>query len=317
MLTLKPDQLAFLFPGQGSQQVGMLADHDHPTIHDTFEEAKAILGIDLWHIAQKGPIDLLNQTEYTQPILLTASVALWRLCQQQNYPAPAWLAGHSLGEYSALVCAQALAFSDALPLVQKRGQLMQSAVPQGTGAMAAVIGLSNDGVEQLCERASTSQICTVSPANYNAPGQVVVAGHSDAVKQVMELAKSHGAKLVKQLPMSVPSHCPLMLPAAQKLRHYLDQVPIHSPQIPVLHNVDLLPHHDDGSIRDALIKQLYMPVRWTETIQYFASQGIDNFIECGAGKILSGLNKRIDSKLNTTALSMKTNLFSLGFDDQP
>jgi [acyl-carrier-protein] S-malonyltransferase len=317
MLTLKPHHLAFIFPGQGSQQMGMLADFDHPTIHDTFEEAKTILGIDLWHITQKGPIELLNQTEHTQPILLTASVALWRLWQQQNYPLPAWLAGHSLGEYSALVCAQALAFSDALPLVQKRGQLMQSAVPQGIGAMAAVIGLSNDDIAQLCEQTSTSQTSTVTPANYNAPGQVVVAGHTDAVKQLMGLAKSHGARLAKQLPMSVPSHCPLMLPAAQELRHYLDQVPIHSPQIPVLHNVDLQPHRDESSIRDALIKQLYTPVRWTETIQYFASQGIDSFIECGPGKILSGLNKRIDSKLNTIPLSIKANIFNLGFHDQP
>jgi [acyl-carrier-protein] S-malonyltransferase len=316
MLSMQPDNFAFLFPGQGSQQIGMLADLDHPILDQTFDEAKTILGYDLWQIAQHGPIDLLNQTEHTQPILLTASVALWRMWQQYNHPLPTWLAGHSLGEYSALVCAQAMTLSDALPLVKKRGQLMQTAVPQGIGAMAAVIGLSNDDVMLLCKQASTSESCMVTPANYNAPGQVVVAGHTDAVKHVMLLAKTKNAKLVKQLPMSIPSHCPMMLPAAQALSDYLKLVPIQSPQIPVLHNADLKTHQQPQAIRDALVKQLYTPVRWTETIQYLLSQNIDTFFECGPGKVLSGLNKRIDKQLNNTPLSTKANLPNASFDKQ-
>lgn len=294
--------LAFLFPGQGSQHPGMLSDWTHNSIATTFEEASDTLGEDLWHIAQNNPDDKLNQTAYTQPILLAASVALWRAWQALGHPMPQWLAGHSLGEYSALVCADAMRFADGLQVVQKRGQFMQAAVPTGEGAMAVVIGLSDDTVTALCENITTDGQ-TITAANFNAPGQVVVAGHATCMPHLKAQAKEAGAKLVKQLPMSVPSHCPMMRDAAEQLHAFLENITIQPPTIPVIHNATVAPCEAPEDIRAVLKQQLFMPVNWVACINYLKAQGITHSVECGPGKVLCGLNKRIDKAFNTLAWS--------------
>lgn len=296
-------KLALVFPGQGSQTVGMLADlyAEFPLVRDTFSEASAALGYDLWALIANGPEADLNETHRTQPALLTASVAVWRLWQQQGGATPAYLAGHSLGEYSALVCAGVLSLSDAVKLVEKRGQYMQSAVPAGTGAMSAIIGLDDALIAKACDEAAQGEV--VSPVNYNSPGQVVIAGHKAAVERANELCKAAGAKRALPLPVSVPSHCALMRPAAEQLVKDLQTLSFHAPVISVVNNVDVAIAGDAAAIQDALVRQLFSPVRWTETIEYLAAQGVTEVIELGAGKVLSGLIKRINKELVTTSVN--------------
>lgn len=296
-------KLALVFPGQGSQTVGMLADlyAEFPLVRDTFSEASAALGYDLWALISNGPEADLNETHRTQPALLTASVAVWRLWQQQGGATPAYLAGHSLGEYSALVCAGVLSLSDAVKLVEKRGQYMQSAVPAGTGAMSAIIGLDDALIAKACDEAAQGEV--VSPVNYNSPGQVVIAGHKAAVERANELCKAAGAKRALPLPVSVPSHCALMRPAAEQLAKDLQTLSFHAPVISVVNNVDVAIAGDAAVIQDALVRQLFSPVRWTETIEYLAAQGVTEVIELGAGKVLSGLIKRINKELVTTSVN--------------
>lgn len=290
---------AFIFPGQGSQAVGMLANlgADFPLVKHTFEQASDILKYDLWQLCQQGHEETLNQTEKTQPALLTASVAIWRLWLDQGGSPPSMLAGHSLGEYSALVCAQSLEFTDAVALTEIRGQLMQTAVPPGIGAMAAVLGLDDSQVIDICAQAAHNEIVTA--VNFNAPGQVVIAGHQAAVNRASEQAKSSGAKKVMPLPVSVPSHCALMQPVAEKMAEQLAAVSFYPPQIPVLHNVDVQPRQQPDAIRQALVEQLYHPVPWVATIKALCQQNIQHFFECGPGKVLTALNKRIDRQLTT------------------
>ncbi len=287
-------QLAFLFPGQGSQSVGMLAQlaEQYPQVQQTFEVGSAALGYDLWRLVNTGPSEKLNQTQYTQPAMLAAGVAVWRVWHIEKGAMPEFVAGHSLGEYTALVCAGALEFQTAIKLVAKRGELMQQAVPAGVGAMAAIIGLDDNEVEALCEQ-SVQGDEVLSPANYNAHGQVVIAGHAKAVERAIEAAKPSGAKLAKLLPVSVPSHCELMKPAAQEFAMYLEQIDIQPPKLPVISNVDVSIDENPAEIRDALIRQLYKPVRWVEIITMLASKEITKMIECGPGKVLTGLSKRI------------------------
>ena len=295
-------KIALVFPGQGSQSVGMLADlyAEYAIVRETFAEATAALGYDLWALVANGPEADLNETHRTQPALLTASVAVWRLWQQQNGTAPAFLAGHSLGEYSALVCAGVLSLSDAVKLVEKRGQYMQTAVPAGTGAMSAIIGLDDTLIAKACEEAAQGEV--VSPVNYNSPGQVVIAGHKAAVERANELCKAAGAKRALPLPVSVPSHCALMRPAAEQLAKDLQTLAFHTPVISVVNNVDVAVATDAATIQDALVRQLFSPVRWTETIEFLATQGVTEVIELGAGKVLSGLIKRINKELLTTSV---------------
>lgn len=288
-------KIAFIFPGQGSQTLGMLAEFakDYSLIQETFMEASHVLKFDLWELCQQGPESALNQTENTQPALLTASVALWRVWKQQHGIKPTFMAGHSLGEYSALVCADALDFMTAVRLVAERGRLMQAAVRPGAGAMAAIVGLDNDQLQILCESLAEGQVLT--PANYNAIGQTVVAGDAAAVGRLVENAKRAGAKLAKLIPVSVPSHCALMKPAAKHLAETLQTVHLSVPHIPFINNVDVGIEHDPIMIKKALVEQLYNPVRWVEIIQELEKRGIEEFIECGPGKVLTGLNKRITS----------------------
>ena len=303
--------LGIIFPGQGSQSVGMLSQlaEKHPIITATFAEASEHLGYDLAHIIAHGPEDNLNSTEITQPALLAASVALWRLINAKSPLNPAFLAGHSLGEYSALVCAQSIDFADALRLVQARGQYMQEAVPAGFGAMAAIIGLENDQIAALCLQASEGDV--VAPANFNAIGQTVVAGENAAVERVIDLAHTAGARLAKKIAVSVPSHCALMKPAKLKLMSALAQLQIATPTIPVLHNVDLASHPHPDDIRRALAEQLDHPVRWVETIQRLAGEGVTTLWECGPGKVLAGLVKRIDNSVTVVNLSDEQQLNSV------
>lgn len=290
--------LAIVFPGQGSQSVGMLADlaATHSEIKETFDEASGILGFDLWTMCQQGPAEDLDKTTNTQPALLTASYALWRVYQKSNPNKPQMLAGHSLGEYTALVCAKSLNFLDAVRLVAARGQFMQDAVAEGSGAMAALIGLETDAVEAICEQ--SRQVNEVlAPANFNSIGQVVIAGHKSSVEHAVALAKEQGARMAVMIPVSVPSHCSLMLPAAENLQQLLTTVAFHEPSIPVISNVDAKPYTGAAAIRDGLVRQLTMPVRWVETIQYFVQHGVTDILECGPGKVLTGLNKRIDKNL--------------------
>ncbi|WP_010597045.1 ACP S-malonyltransferase [Rickettsiella massiliensis] len=288
-------KIAFVFPGQGSQSVGMLSvlAAKHPIIQDTFAQASAILGYDLWHLSQNGPEETLNQTEMTQPILFCADVAIWRLWQQEKGPQPTLMTGHSLGEYAALACADAIDFVTGLHLVKERGRLMQEAVPEGKGAMLAVIGLDVEPLQALCQTVAQGQV--LAPANYNAPGQIVVAGETEAIERLFLAAKQAGAKLVKRVAMSVPSHCELMKPAAQKLAHYLQGVTIHTPTLSVLNNVDIRVESKSERIKDALVRQLYHPIRWVELVQSCVAQGIELIVECGPAKVLAGLNKRITS----------------------
>lgn len=283
---------AIMFPGQGSQSVGMLAElaADWPQIDQTFAAAGDALGYDLWRLVQNGPDAELNQTDKTQPAMLAVGVATWRVWQAAGGATPAYMAGHSLGEYSALVAAGAIEFSDAVKLVERRGQLMQAAVPQGEGAMAAILGLSDEQVIDACEKAAQGEV--VQAVNFNAPGQVVVAGAKAAVERAVDVAKAAGAKRAVMLPVSVPSHCSLMQGAAEELAQSLRQIDIQPPQIPVIHNVDVASHSNVDAIREVLAKQLYSPVRWVDTVQALAKAGVDTLVESGPGKVLAGLNKR-------------------------
>lgn len=287
---------AVLFPGQGSQAVGMLSALGavHPVVGQTFDEAGAALGWNLRELVEKGPDTELNKTRKTQPALLAAGVAAWRVLQTLGLPKPAALAGHSLGEYTALVAAGSLGFADALKLVELRGTLMQDAVPAGEGGMVALVGLPDEGVEKLC--ASYSGAGVLEPVNYNAPGQVVVAGSAPALAWLEANAKGAGARMAVRLPVSVPSHCSLMQPAAVELAGRLAQVAFNAPAIPVFHNLDAATHASPVSIRNALREQLYKPVRWAQTIQKLSADGIGTFLECGPGRVLVGLNKRILDK---------------------
>ncbi len=290
---------AFIFPGQGSQSMGMLSTFsDYPQVKNTFSQASEVLDYDLWDLIQNNPDDKLNETEFTQPAILTASIALWRIWQDEMAEQPSLLAGHSLGEYSALVAAQSLDFQEAVLLVSKRGQFMQEAVPEGVGAMAAVLGLSDDEVKQICINAAQNEV--VSAVNFNSPGQVVIAGHKAAVNRALELIKQAGKRAIL-LPVSVPSHCLLMKPAAEKLEHALKNITFKTPQIPVFNNIDVKCETDPDAIKSALIKQLYMPVRWVEIIEAMSAT-CEIFVECGPGKVLTGLNKRINSELNTYSI---------------
>lgn len=296
-------QFAFVFPGQGSQTVGMLSElaANYPVIEETFREASDVLGYDLWALTQQGPAEELNKTWQTQPALLTASVALWRVWQQQGGKTPSLMAGHSLGEYSALVCAGVLAFTDAVRLVELRGKLMQAAVPEGTGAMAAIIGLDDAAIAKACEEAAQGQI--VSPVNFNSPGQVVIAGNKDAVDRAGAACKAAGAKRALPLPVSVPSHCALMKPAAEKLAVELQNITFNAPAIPVVNNVDVKCETSADAIREALVRQLYSPVLWTQCVEFMAAQGVAHLYEAGPGKVLTGLTKRIVDTLTASAIN--------------
>lgn len=287
----------FLFPGQGSQSVGMLADFlaEHSVVRDTFNEASDTLGFDVFDVTQNGPVETLNTTAVTQPALLTASIALWRLWLAQRGVMPDFFAGHSLGEYSALVAAESLTFADALRLVRKRGELMQSAVPADEGAMAAVIGLSDEQVKQACAEAAPA-FCV--PVNFNAPGQVVIAGRPDGVEKAGDIAKSLGAKRVLPLAVSAPSHCELMRPAAELLAQELAMIEFRAPSAPIVQNVDALAHTNVDFLRTNLVEQLYQPVLWVKTIENLVKGQVQVGYECGPGKVITGLVKRIDSNLS-------------------
>jgi len=287
-------KIAFVFPGQGSQYQGMLkeAGDRFSCVKETFAKASAALGQDLWALSQNGPKDKLDNTVYTQPLLLTAGVALWRVWQQHDGQKPLFLAGHSLGEYTALVCANAMSLEEAVPLVALRGRLMQEAMPDG--AMAAILGLTKEAVHAICQAVAGDEV--VAPANFNAAAQTVIAGHRAAVARACEKAKEKGAKRALILPVSVPSHCALMRPAADKFAKALDKVSLTLPEIEIIHNVDVKSHTDLAAIRACLVKQLYHPVRWVETVTFLASK-VSALVECGPGKVLAGLTKRIDSTL--------------------
>ena len=295
--------LAFIFPGQGSQQLGMLSElaERYAVVRSTFEEASTALGYDLWHLVQEGPAEQLNQTDKTQPALLAASVAVWRVWKELEGARPAWVAGHSLGEYSALVCSGALDFADGLRLVKARGEFMQQAVPQGTGAMAAILGLDAEPVEQACQEAAQGEV--VQAVNYNAPGQIVIAGAVAAVDRAIAACQAAGARKAMPLPVSVPSHCELMRPAAEKLADELNRIQLNKPRVPVVQNVHAAPETEVAKLRENLVAQLYRPVRWIESIEFMANQGVDTYIECGPGKVLVGLNKRIVKSAKSLAVN--------------
>ncbi|KJY68345.1 malonyl CoA-ACP transacylase [Vibrio coralliilyticus] len=294
---------AIVFPGQGSQAVGMLAElgEQYEVVKNTFSEASEALGYDLWALVQNGPAEDLNQTFRTQPALLASSVAIWRVWQELGLEQPTNLAGHSLGEYSALVCAGVIDFKEAIKLVELRGQLMQEAVPAGTGAMFAIIGLDDESIAKACEEAAQGEV--VSPVNYNSPGQVVIAGSKDAVERAGALCKEAGAKRALPLPVSVPSHCALMKPAADKLAVALEEIEFNAPQLPVINNVDVVAETDPAKIKNALVRQLYSPVRWTESVQLMSEQGVEKLLELGPGKVLTGLTKRIVKTLSGAAVN--------------
>lgn len=294
--------LAIVFPGQGSQSVGMLAElaSQFPQVEQTFAQASTALGYDLWQLVQAGPADQLNQTDKTQPAMLAAGVAVWRVWQANGGGTPLVMAGHSLGEYTALVCAGALDFADAVRLVADRGRYMQDAVPPGTGAMAAVLGLDDYPVRAVCAQAQQGDV--VEAVNFNSPGQVVIAGQVAAVNRAIELAKAAGAKRAVLLPVSVPSHCALMKPAALRLADRLHDLSFAAPRISVINNVDVSQPDDPAQIKAALVRQLYSPVRWVETVQAMARHGVTKIIEAGPGKVLAGLNKRIVKDIETYAV---------------
>ena len=290
------NKLAIVFPGQGSQTIGMLKElaAAFSQVQATFAEASQILGYDLWDLAQNGPEEKLNQTEITQPILLAAGVAVWRIWQEKNNVLPVFMAGHSLGEYTALVCADAIVFADAVKLVQDRGRFMQNSY-RGESAMVAIVGLDSDAVKQICSEAAQGEVLV--PANYNSIGQTVLAGQLGAAKRAVVLAKIAGAKITKILSVSVPSLCGLMKQAAMQLSERLSQLTINSPKIPVIHNADVACYSEPNKIRDTLVRQLYNPVRWVETVQFMINNGVNTILECGPGKVLTGLNKRISSDI--------------------
>ena len=285
--------LAFFFPGQGSQSVGMLTElaQAYPSVKQTFAKASEVLGKDLWQIVANGPAEDLNLTYNTQPAMLTAGVAIWQVWCEHSKLRPSWMAGHSLGEYSALVCSEAITFEDAVSLVAERGALMQEAVPAGEGAMAAIIGLQEPQVIKVCKESAEGQV--VSAVNFNAPGQVVIAGHVSAVERAMVATKEAGAKRAVKLPVSAPSHCSLMESAATKLAERLQNITIEAPNVTLIHNVDVASHNSPEVIRNALKEQLFKPVRWVDTIKFMHEQGVNKFVECGPGKVLMGLNRRI------------------------
>jgi [acyl-carrier-protein] S-malonyltransferase len=297
-MTLK----ACVFPGQGSQSVGMLSDvvAEYDVAQQTFEQASDALGYDLWALISEGPKENLNQTDKTQPALLASSVALWRVLEQKGLSCD-YMAGHSLGEYSALVCAGALHFEQALKLVESRGQYMQQAVPSGVGAMYAIIGLDDEAIKVACQNAAQGEI--VAPVNYNSPGQVVIAGNAAAVERAGVLCKETGAKKAMPLAVSVPSHCDLMRPAAEQLQQALESISVDTPRIPVINNVDVLAETDAANIKQALIRQLYSPVRWTESVQKLATHDVTSLLEIGPGKVLTGLTKRIDKSITASAVN--------------
>jgi [acyl-carrier-protein] S-malonyltransferase len=299
---LTASTLAFVFPGQGSQSLAMLAELSelHPLVRETFAEASDGAGVDLWALSQQGPEEQLNRTEYTQPALLAAGVAVWRLWQQQGGATPVALAGHSLGEYTALVAAGMLSLRDAAHLVRIRGQLMQEAAPAGSGAMAAVIGADDELVRSACNEASGSEV--VVPANYNSPGQVVIGGHAAAVDRALALLAEKGVRKTVKLAVSVPSHTPLMREAANRLSETMAGLSWREPQLPIVQNVDAEVHEGQQSIRDALVRQLYLPVQWTGVVQALAAMGVTRLAECGPGKVLTGLARRIDKSLDARTL---------------
>jgi [acyl-carrier-protein] S-malonyltransferase len=294
--------IAFVFPGQGSQQVGMMDGFaDHPMVRATFAEASDVLGDDLWQLVQQGPADQLGLTRNTQPLMLTAGVAVWRAWREAGGAAPAYMAGHSLGEYSALVAAGAIAFRDAVPLVRFRAEAMQQAVAPGVGAMAAVIGADEATIAEACRDAAQGEV--VEAANFNAPGQIVIAGNKAAVERAMIAAKAGGAKRALLLPVSAPFHSSLLKPAAERLARHLAHVDIVAPVIPVVHNVDVAMHSEPDAIRAALARQAASPVRWTETVRWLAAHGVTRIVECGPGRVLAGLTRRIDDGLTAFALT--------------
>jgi [acyl-carrier-protein] S-malonyltransferase len=298
------NSIAFVFPGQGSQQVGMLAAaHEHfAVVRETFTEASQELGYDMWALLQQGPQEALNLTETTQPVLLTSSVALWRAWRSETDVQPGIMAGHSLGEFSALVCAGALEFGDAVKLVRKRGQFMQTAVPVGQGAMAAIIGLEDAVINRICEQMTRDTHGVVSAVNFNSPGQVVIAGHKAAVEAAIIALKEAGAKRALPLPVSAPFHTVLMKPAGEQLEEVLSTIRISVPQIPVVHNVHAATEPDPNNIRKLLVEQIYSPVRWTSCVQTIIQAGASHIVECGPGNVLSGLNRRIDKSLQCHSL---------------
>lgn len=289
----KAYNLAFVFPGQGSQSIGMLNElgGQFKEVKQVFDRASDVLGKNLWSLVVDGPEAELNQTHNTQPIMLAAGVAVWEIWCKNSSVRPAWMAGHSLGEYTALVCSEAMSFEDAIKLVATRGKLMQDAVPQGAGAMAAILGLDDHQVVKICEAAAANEV--VSAVNFNSPGQVVIAGNTSAVERAITLAKAEGAKRAVMLPVSVPSHCLLMKSAAEQLSRELEICDIDSPKVTLVHNVDMTPHSASEVIKNALKEQLYKPVRWSDSIKFMHDQGVTRFVECGPGKVLIGLNKRI------------------------
>ncbi|MBA6412177.1 ACP S-malonyltransferase [Parahaliea sp. F7430] len=295
---------AFIFPGQGSQKVGMLADAyaAFTAVRDTFEEASTALGYDLWDLVQNGEQEALNMTATTQPVLLTSSVALWRAWLEQGGAQPAVMAGHSLGEFSALVCAQSLGFADAVQLVRQRGEFMQTAVPVGEGAMAAIIGLDDAAIVATCAEVVASGAGEVAAVNFNSPGQVVIAGHTAAVDAAIAALKEAGAKRAMPLPVSAPFHTSLMKPAGERLAQAMAGLSIAAPTIPVIHNVHAEAEQDPERIRELLVQQIYSPVQWTACVASIVSRGITEMVECGPGKVLSGLNRRIDKSLNSHSL---------------
>tara|TARA_B100001057_G_scaffold398361_2_gene408890 strand:+ start:1969 stop:2904 length:936 start_codon:yes stop_codon:yes gene_type:complete len=297
-------RIACVFPGQGSQAVGMLKElaDVHPSILDTFAQASEALGYDLWDVVQNDPDSKLNETQVTQPALLTASVAIYRLLAEQGI-APEYMAGHSLGEYSALVCAGALDFAEAVKLVEARGEFMQQAVPAGAGAMYAIIGLDDDSIAEICHDTAVATGDVVSPVNYNSPGQVVIAGEKNAAEQAANACKEAGAKRALPLAVSVPSHCELMRPAADHLDDKLETIAIAEPTVKVVNNVDVAVESDPAGIRSALVRQLYCPVQWTKTVEFLAAEGIDTIIEVGPGKVLTGLGKRIVKSVSYIAVN--------------
>ncbi len=288
--------LAFVFPGQGSQSVGMLTElaEAEPQVRDTFDQASNVLGYDLWELCQNGPVEDLNATERTQPAMLSAGVAVWRVWREKGGPSPTVMSGHSLGEFTALVCADALDFETAVDLVRYRGEIMQEAVPMGEGAMAAILGLGDDEVTEACKSAAGPDV--VEPVNFNAPGQVVIAGNSAAVDRAIDIARDKGAKRAIRLPVSVPSHSSLMKPAAKIFGERLKRTHVRTPLVPEIYTVDVRKHRSPDGIRDALVEQLFKPVRWSETVRTMISQGVNAIVECGPGKVLTGINRRIERR---------------------
>jgi [acyl-carrier-protein] S-malonyltransferase len=302
-------KFACVFPGQGSQSIGMMSElsEQYPEIIDLFSTASKVLGYDLWKLVTEGPIEELNKTEITQPAMLTAGVAAWRILSKTTDVQPVVIAGHSLGEYTALVCSGAIEFEDAVKLVAERGRLMQAAVPEGVGAMAAILGLDDDIIKSICDQATTDDE-VVQPVNFNSPGQVVIAGNKAAVENAMALCKEAKAKRALPLPVSVPSHSSLMSGAAEQLGNYLSGVSVSSPSIPVLQNVDAASHNNSEDITDCLTKQLHNPVLWVDTVNNLIAQGVTAIVECGPGKVLAGLNRRIDKSIPNFTIDSVDNL---------